>query len=253
MGDDTLNLESKVAVVTGSSRGIGRALVQKLAEYGADVVVNYLNRKEEAQEVARQIEAKGGKAITVASDVCRWEDAQRLVETTLSTLGRLDILVNNAGITRDQLLLRMSEEDWDTVLTTNLRGVFLCTKAALRPMLKQRWGRIVNIASVVGLTGNAGQANYTAAKAGIIALTKTTAQEVASRGILVNAVAPGFFDTDMTARLSESVKRKALETIPIGRFGRLEELSEVVAFLVSDAASYITGQVIIVDGGMVMV
>jgi 3-oxoacyl-[acyl-carrier protein] reductase len=247
-----MDLSGKVALITGSSRGIGRSLALGLSRRGARVVVNYVQNQAQAEEVVATILAAGGQAVALGGDVSKAEQAEALVRDTLAALGRVDILVNNAGITRDQILLRMSEEEWDQVLAVNLRGAFLCTKAVLRPMMKQRWGRIINIASVVGITGNAGQANYTAAKAGLIALTRTTAREMASRGILVNAIAPGYFETDMTARLGDELRQKALQQIPLGRFGRQEELVEVVAFLASDAASYITGQVLVVDGGMVM-
>lgn len=247
-----MDLEGKVALVTGSSRGIGRAIALKLAQQGAAVVVNYAQNREEAEGVVVAIREAGGRAVAAGANVSVAAEAGALVETALSSFGRLDVLVNNAGITRDDLILRMSEAQWDQVLAVNLKGAFLCTKAALRPMMRQRWGRIINIASVVGITGNPGQANYAAAKAGLIALTRTTAREMASRGILANAVAPGYIETDMTERLGAEVKERAIQQIPLGRFGKVEELAEVAAFLASPAASYITGQVIGVDGGMVM-
>jgi 3-oxoacyl-[acyl-carrier protein] reductase len=215
-------------------------------------VVNYRGNQQEAEEVVEAIKIQGGEALAMQGDVSQAAEAQKLIENTVKTFGRLDILVNNAGITRDQLMMRMSEADWDAVLDTNLKGAFLLTKAAQRPMLKQRGGRIINITSVVGQMGGAGQANYSAAKAGLIGLTKSAARELGSRSITVNAVAPGFIDTDMTAVLSEDIKKKAIDSIPLERFGKPEDVAEAVAFLASDAAGYITGQVLAVDGGMVM-
>ncbi|NWJ48576.1 MAG: 3-oxoacyl-[acyl-carrier-protein] reductase [Chloroflexi bacterium] len=247
-----MNLEGKVALVTGGSRGIGRAVALKLGALGAKVAVNYRGKQQEADEVVAAIKAAGSDAVALQGDVSVAAEAQKLVEETVKAFGRLDILVNNAGITRDQLMMRMSEADWDAVLDTNLKGSFLLTKAAQRTMLKQRYGRIINITSVIGQMGGAGQSNYSAAKAGLIGLTKSAARELGSRSITVNAVAPGFIDTDMTGGLSEEIKKKALEQIPLERFGKPEDVAEAVAFLAGDAAAYITGQVLAVDGGMVM-
>lgn len=247
-----MRLNGKAALVTGSSRGIGRAVALKLASLGAKVVINYSVSEVAAGEVVAQVRQAGGEAIAMHADVSNPKEAERLVQATLETFGRIDILVNNAGITRDGLILRMSEEDWDQVLSINLKGAFLCTKAALRPMLKQRSGRIINVSSVVGVSGNAGQANYVAAKSGLIGFTKTIAREVGSRGITANAVAPGFIDTEMTRHLSDSIKAEAVKQIALGRLGTVEDVAEAVAFLASDAAAYITGHVLSVDGGMVM-
>ncbi len=245
-----MNLSNKVALVTGSGRGIGRAIALKLAEVGATVVVNDINGV--AQGVADEIRATGQQSLAVLADVSSSEDVSKMVETVVSTFGKVDILVNNAGISRDQLLIRMSDEDWDRVININLKSVFLCTRAALRHMLKARWGRIISIASGVGLMGNPGQANYAAAKAGIIGFTKTIAKEVASRGITANAIAPGFIDTEMTKRLSESQRQELLKRIPLGYLGSPQDVAEAVAFLASEEARYITGQVLGVDGGMTM-
>lgn len=246
------DLHGRVAVVTGSSRGIGRAIAKALAAQGAKVVVNYVSNAGAAQEVVEEIRAAGGEAITVQADVSRMEDAQRLIDAALEAFGRLDILVNNAGIARDNLLVRMSEEEWDAVLNTNLKGAFHAMKAAARPMMRQRYGRIISISSVSGLAGNAGQANYSAAKAGIHGLTKAVARELASRNITVNAVAPGFVETDLTAGLPEELKAKAIEYTLLGRMGKPEEIAAAVVFLASDEAGFITGQVLAVDGGLAL-
>ena len=245
-------LDGKTALVTGASRGIGRAIAIKLASEGASVAINYAGNAKAAEEVKSIIEAAGGKAMLVQADVSSAESVDAMIKEVVEAFGGIDILVNNAGITRDGLLMRMKEEDWDAVINTNLKGVFYCTKAVSKLMMKKRAGRIVNMASVVGLTGNAGQANYAAAKAGVIGFSKTMAKELASRGITVNMVAPGYIDTDMTAVLSESVRETMVSGIPLGRAGTPEDVANAVLFLVSDDASYITGQVINVDGGMVM-
>jgi len=245
-----MSLQGKVALVTGGSRGIGQAVVLALADAGAAVAL-CARHGEAAAEAAKAVEARGGQALGMAADVGRTEDAERLITTCLDRFGRLDILVNNAGITRDGLILRMKDEDWDQVLSVNLDGAFRCTRAALRPMLKQKQGgRIINISSVVGSMGNIGQANYVASKAGLMGLTRALAREVASRAITVNAVAPGFIQTEMTAGLSDQVKQAQRAQIPLGRFGTAQEVAAVVTFLASDGAGYITGQVIHVNGGM---
>lgn len=245
-------LEGKVALVTGGSRGIGRAIALKLAKEGAAVVVNYAGNSAAAEEVKNMIESEGGKAIAVQADVSNSDAVEAMVKTAVDAFGGVDILVNNAGITRDGLLMRMKEEDWDAVMDTNLKGVFHCTKAVSKLMTKKRSGKILNVASVVGVIGNAGQANYSAAKAGVIGFTKTMAKELAGRGINVNAIAPGFIDTDMTSVLPDKVKEGMAGAIPMGRCGKPEEIASAALFLVSDCASYITGQVVNVDGGMVM-
>lgn len=247
-----MSLAGKCAVVTGGGRGIGRAVCLALAAQGADVVVNYAGGAEAAGETAKACRALGVRAIAVQADVADEAQAAALVETAVRELGGVDILVNNAGITRDGLLLRMSEDDFTRVLDTNLKGAFHCMKAACRGMMRRRAGRIVNISSVVGVRGNAGQANYAASKAGLIGLSKSAAKELASRGITVNCIAPGFIDTAMTAALPEAVKEKLLAEIPMGRFGAAEDVAAAAAFLASDAAAYITGQVLCVDGGMAM-
>ena len=246
------DLQDKVAIVTGASRGIGRAIALELARRGARVVVNYRSNAAAAQEVVENIRAEGGEAQAVQADVSQLSEAQGLIDAALQAYGTIDILVNNAGIARDTLLMRMSEEDWDAVLATNLKGAFNCSKAVQRTMLRKRAGRIINIGSVVGISGNVGQANYAAAKAGLIGLTKALAREFGSRHITVNLVAPGFIETDMTANLSEQLIQAALERIPLARLGQPQDVAAAVAFLASDAASYITGQVLCVDGGMAM-
>ncbi len=247
-----IDLSNKVALVTGASRGIGRAIALALGRNGAPVVVNYRGQQQAADEVVTAIQGAGGTALAVQGDVAQAADVERLLKTTLDTYGRVDILVNNAGITRDNLLLRMKDDEWDAVISTNLRGVYLLTKAVLRPMMKARGGRIINITSVVGLTGNAGQANYAAAKAGLIGFTKSVAREMASRGITANAVAPGYIETDITNVLSDEIKTTVLSSIPAGRLGQPDDVAGAVLFLCSDAAAYISGQTLAVDGGMTM-
>lgn len=243
-------LRGKKALITGGSRGIGRDVALRLAEEGVNVTINYNTGEAEAHRVVEEAEAHGVTAFALKGNVADPKDAESLVEATVAQLGGIDILVNNAGITRDNLLMRMSEDDWDAVLDTNLKGAFLCTKAAIRPMLRQRSGRIVNMSSVVALTGNAGQANYTAAKAGLIGFTKTIAREIASRGITVNAIAPGFIETRMVDAISEDLRTQIRERIPLARFGGADEVAASVAFLASDDAAYITGQVLTIDGGL---
>ena len=247
----TGRLEGRVSLVTGASRGIGRAIARALAFEGAIVFVGARDAARLA-EVVREVSEEGGTAVALSLDVADRASVDAALKAILDAQGRLDHLVNNAGITRDNLLLRMKKEEWDEVLSTNLTGTYLCTQAVLKPMLKQRGGRIVNVTSVVGLTGNAGQANYAASKAGVIGFTKAVAREVASRNITVNAVAPGFIDTDMTAAMTDKAREALLPSIPLGRTGRPEDIASAVAFLVSDAAAYITGQVLGVDGGFHM-
>lgn len=243
-------LSGKVAVVTGASRGIGRTIAIKLAEAGATVVINYNGSAEKAEAVCAEIEEKGGNASVYQCNVSDFEACEKFIQDVIAQHGRLDILVNNAGITRDGLLMKMTEEDFDAVLDTNLKGTFNCIRFASRQMLKQRSGRIINLSSVSGVMGNAGQANYSASKAGVIGLTKATARELASRHITVNAIAPGFIETEMTAVLSDSVKEEAVKQIPLGAFGKTEDIANLAVFLASEQAGYITGQVINVDGGM---
>ena len=247
-----MNFSGKTAIVTGGSRGLGRAICLKLAKGGANVVFCYAGNETAAQETLAACEALGAKAAAVCCDVTDAEADLTLVKTTVNLFGRVDILVNNAGITRDGLLLTMKEADFDAVIAANLKGAFLCMKAVARQMVKQRYGRIVNLSSVVGLRGNAGQVNYAASKAGVIGMTKSLAKELAGRNITVNAVAPGFIDTDMTAALTESAKNAALGSIPMGRMGTPENVAKAVAFLAGEDAGYITGQVLAVDGGMSM-
>ncbi len=247
-----MDLTGKIALVTGASRGIGRQIAVTLAGYGATVIVNYNGSQAKAEEVVKEIEANGGHAEAIPCNVAEFDKAKELIDRIVKNYGRLDILVNNAGITRDNLIMKMSEEDFDAVLSTNLKGAFNCVKHVARQMLKQRSGRIINISSVSGVMGNAGQANYCASKAGVIGLTKSVARELGSRGITSNAVAPGFIETEMTAVLSEEVKTSMGEQIPLKRFGQTQDVAETVAFLASDLAGYITGQVIHVDGGMAM-
>ena len=245
-------LDGKTALVTGASRGIGRAIALCLAAEGARVAINYAGNVKAAEEVKASVEAAGGTAILCQADIADSTAVEAMIADVVKEFGTIDILVNNAGITRDTLLMRMKDEDFAKVLDTNLKGVFYCTKAVAKLMMKKRAGRIINMASVVGLVGNAGQTNYAAAKAGVIGFSKSAAKELASRGITVNVVAPGFIGTDMTAGLPESVKEKMLTDIPLGRMGEPEDVASAVLFLASDQASYITGQVVNVDGGMVM-
>ncbi len=248
-----MDLSNKVAIVTGSARGIGRAIALKLAEAGANIVVNDIAAAADSLEgVAAEIRALNRQALVVTADVSSSEDVARLIETAAGHFGRIDILVNNAGVTRDQILMRMSDEDWDTVLNIDLKSAFLCTRSVLRHMVRQRWGRIISISSVVGIIGNAGQANYASAKAGVIGLTKSIAKEVGSRGITANAIAPGFIETRMTEHLDEKQRQAILQRIPLGSIGTPRDVAEAVAFLASEEARYITGQVLNVDGGMAL-
>lgn len=243
-------LKDKVALVTGGSRGIGRAIALELARNGANLAINFANSSEKAEEVIKEIKNLGLKAIAIKADVSKEEEVNNLVKTVEAELGKIDILVNNAGITKDNLLIRMKTQDFEDVLDVNLKGTFLCTKAVARAMMKKKYGKIINISSVVGIVGNAGQSNYSASKAGVIGFTKSMAKELGSRGIRVNAVAPGFIDTEMTQVLSEEIKEQMINNIPLNELGKSEDIAKLVVFLASEGADYITGQVISVDGGM---
>ena len=245
-----MSLQGKCALVTGGSRGIGRAVCLELARQGAKVAVNYAGNAAAAEETVKACEALGTEAFAIQADVADAAACEAMVEEVLARFGRLDILVNNAGVTRDGLMLKLKESDWDDVLDTNLKGAFFCIKAAYRPMMKQMYGRIVNLSSIVGLRGNAGQTNYAASKAGLIGLTKSVAKELAGRNVTANAVAPGFIATDMTAALSEKIQEAILSGVPMGRPGQAEDVAKAVAFFASDDAAYVTGQVLCVDGGM---
>lgn len=247
-----LDIKGKVALVTGGSRGIGKEVAKKLASFGANLIINYTSREEAALETKKEIEDFGVKCMVVKCDVSKSEEVNLMVDDVIKEFGQIDILVNNAGITRDGLLMRMKEEDFDKVIDINLKGVFNCTKAVSKPMMKKKFGKIINMSSVVGIVGNPGQANYCASKAGVIGFTKSTAKELASRNININAIAPGFIDTDMTNVLSDDLKNTMLKSIPKNEFGKPEDVANVVAFLASSMSRYVTGQVINVDGGMVM-
>ena len=247
-----MHLKDKIAIVTGGSRGIGKEICLKFASLGANLVINYIGDKTQAEDIKAECEKLGAKVALSEGDVSKMADCEKLFQTAVDTFGRVDILVNNAGITRDNLLMRMSEEEFDAVIAVNLKGTFNCMKQAARPMMKQKYGKIINMASVVGVTGNAGQVNYAASKAGVIGMTKSMAKELANRGVTVNAIAPGFIRTAMTDVLSDDVKAEITRVIPMGVMGETEDVANLAAFLASDASRYITGQVINVDGGMVM-
>ena len=247
-----MHLKDKIAIVTGGSRGIGKEICLKFASLGANLVINYIGDKTQAEDTKAECEKLGAKVALSEGDVSKMADCEKLFQTAMDTFGRVDILVNNAGITRDNLLMRMSEEEFDAVIAVNLKGTFNCMKQAARPMMKQKYGKIINMASVVGVTGNAGQVNYAASKAGVIGMTKSMAKELANRGVTVNAIAPGFIRTAMTDVLSDDVKAEITRVIPMGVMGETEGVADLAAFLASDASRYITGQVINVDGGMVM-
>ena len=247
-----MHLKDKIAIVTGGSRGIGKEICLKFASLGANLVINYIGDKTQAEDTKAECEKLGAKVALSEGDVSKMADCEKLFQTAMDTFGRVDILVNNAGITRDNLLMRMSEEEFDAVIAVNLTGTFNCMKQAARPMMKQKYGKIINMASVVGVTGNAGQVNYAASKAGVIGMTKSMAKELANRGVTVNAIAPGFIRTAMTDVLSDDVKAEITRVIPMGVMGETEDVANLAAFLASDASRYITGQVINVDGGMVM-
>ena len=247
-----MHLKDKIAIVTGGSRGIGKEICLKFASLGANLVINYIGDKTQAEDTKAECEKLGAKVALSEGDVSKMADCEKLFQTAVDTFGRVDILVNNAGITRDNLLMRMSEEEFDAVIAVNLKGTFNCMKQAARPMMKQKYGKIINMASVVGVTGNAGQVNYAASKAGVIGMTKSMAKELANRGVTVNAIAPGFIRTAMTDALSDDVKAEITRVIPMGVMGETEDVANLAAFLASDASRYITGQVINVDGGMVM-
>lgn len=247
-----MTLSKKNALITGGSRGIGRAIAMELSRQGINIIITYNSSEEKALEVIKEVENNGVKGLAVKVDVSSEEDVKNMMKTIKNQFDSVDILVNNAGVTKDNLLLRMKTEEWDKVMDTNLKGVYLCTKAVARGMMKKRYGKIINIASVVGISGNAGQGNYSASKAGVIGFTKSIAKELGSRGITVNGVAPGFVETDMTEVLSENIKKHSLNMIPLKRFGKPEDIANVVGFLCSEKADYITGQIINVDGGMLM-